>query len=691
MARGKRETNGATSVQAARLGLAEAALAATGDAVTIADARGYLLLMNEAAKRMAQVVPTLGLPLARQEPVFDLRHLDGSRVAPRDTPLARALRGEAVDDQPFRIARPDGRDAIVRAFAVPVKDAGGSIIGAATIFRDVTEKETAEDALRVISQRLEATIKERTSSLTLANEALLAEVASLRQTLEVLRASEQRYRALAETARESLFVVNREDVIDYVNAYGAGQLGLHPADVIGRPRRALFPPSIAESQAAHLRQVFNTGNPVYAEEMIPLAGRERWLGTWLAPLKDEAGTIWAVAGFSRDITESRQAEEALRRSEETSRGVLNALPANIAVLDSSGTILAVNEAWRRFARENGAPHQADVSVGMNYLEVCARAAGEQSELAREALVGIHEVLVGERELFVLEYPCDSPTEKHWVILYVTPLSRERGGAVVSHLDITRRKQAEEAVRESEARFRNLVETTSDWVWEVDERCVYSYAGPQLKDILGYEPREVLGRTPFDLMPAEEARRVEGLFNDIVSRHAPFHGLENTNRHKDGHLVVLETSGVPFYDAEGRFRGYRGIDRDITERKRAELQREQVEQMREDFIRTVGHDLRHPLTIILGQAELLKRAQQKAGAVPEALRSLEAITTSARRMAEMLHLLLLFADRLARQQRKPRLPGDKPFANVFAAGHSTGERGSRSSFRLAVVLDLPHDH
>jgi len=132
-----------------------------------------------------------------------------------------------------------------------------------------------------------------------------------------------------------------------------------------------------------------------------------------------------------------------------------------------------------------------------------------------------------------------------------------------------RANDEEKLQKSEARHRNLVETTNDWIWEVNENAIYTYASPQVKDLLGYEPAEVLGKTPFDLMPRHEAERVTAIFSSITSKQEPFTALENTNQHKDGHLVVLETSGIPFYDGNGTHRGYRGIDRDITARKEDE--------------------------------------------------------------------------------------------------------------------------
>lgn len=133
------------------------------------------------------------------------------------------------------------------------------------------------------------------------------------------------------------------------------------------------------------------------------------------------------------------------------------------------------------------------------------------------------------------------------------------------LDITRQKQTEEALRESERRFKALVEVTSDWVWEVDESGVYTYVSPKVFDLLGYIPEEVVGKTPFDFMPEREADRLLMIFGEIAAHQEAFHNLENLNLRKDGKEVLLETSGVPIFDSSGAFCGFRGIDRDITNR------------------------------------------------------------------------------------------------------------------------------
>ncbi|MFO1421234.1 MAG: PAS domain-containing protein [Candidatus Competibacteraceae bacterium] len=114
-----------------------------------------------------------------------------------------------------------------------------------------------------------------------------------------------------------------------------------------------------------------------------------------------------------------------------------------------------------------------------------------------------------------------------------------------------------------------MESTSDWIWEVDQNGRYTYTSPRVLDILGYTPAEVLGKTPFDFMEPEEADLVSAIFADIIAARRPFNLVENTCLHKDGYLVILETSGMPCFDVDGQFAGYHGIDRDITARKAIE--------------------------------------------------------------------------------------------------------------------------
>lgn len=183
--------------------------------------------------------------------------------------------------------------------------------------------------------------------------------------------------------------------------------------------------------------------------------------------------------------------------------------------------------------------------------------------------------------------------------------------------IDERRRGEEALRDSQLRFQGLIETFRDWVWEVDEGWRYTYASPQSRQILGYAPEELLGKTPFDLMPPEEAARVRPLAEAARVARQPIVALENVNWHKSGRRVVIETSGQPFFDAQGRLLGYRGVDREITDRKQAEAARlAEAERLRDALVREVHHRIKNNLQTVIG---LLRR---EAGKRPEARVSIE---------------------------------------------------------------------
>jgi len=217
-------------------------------------------------------------------------------------------------------------------------------------------------------------------------------------------------------------------------------------------------------------------------------------------------------------------------------------------------------------------------------------------------------------------------------------------------------KVEAALRESEERYRALVETVSDWVWEIDENNVYTFVSPQIRDLLGYEPGEILGRTPFDLMPPGEALRVKEIFGPYAARREPFPTIENANLHKDGHLVVLETSGAPFFDVNGRFLGYRGIDREIGARKRAEetirRSEEHLRQVRkvEEIGRLAGgmaHHLNNLMTVVTGYCELLLSRIPSADTLRP---DIEKVRRAGERAADLTRGLLAFSRHQVLQPR-----------------------------------------
>lgn len=160
-----------------------------------------------------------------------------------------------------------------------------------------------------------------------------------------------------------------------------------------------------------------------------------------------------TAGEVDSVTDSHGRTLLLRRAQDHMRlneaakqaAILNALPANIALLDARGRILSVNKAWRRFAGANMLQGPA-YGIGVNYIDICVSARGDGATKAHQAAAGIRSVLAGEADNFTLEYPCDSPSEKRWFLMMVAPLADDHSnGAVVMHINITERKAAQDRI------------------------------------------------------------------------------------------------------------------------------------------------------------------------------------------------------------------------------------------------------
>lgn len=149
---------------------------------------------------------------------------------------------------------------------------------------------------------------------------------------------------------------------------------------------------------------------------------------------------------------------------------------------------------------------------------------------------------------------------------IITLLRIVGEIVASALE---RKRIEEALHKSEEKFRALVEATSDWVWEIDLNGRYTYTNPNVKKILGCKPDELIGMKAFDTLKADDAKRAGEKFKSMVELKKSLVRGEYVHTHKDGFHVIVETSAEPFFDTNGDLLGFRGIDRDITARKRME--------------------------------------------------------------------------------------------------------------------------
>src|SRR3990172_1704033 len=258
--KGKKQTVG-TNVQQ----FYEQIINSTRDGMFVCDRNGRFVLWNPAMEQTSglsqeQVLGRHSLelfPFMREQGIFAF--------------FERALAGESVATPDYRYEVPASRKSgWASNVYVPLRDAGGEVIGVIATVRDITKRKRME---------------------------------------EELRRSEERYRSLAEAAHDMIFVIGKDDKVEYVNTFAVEHIGRQAQEIVGCDRAELFPHEVAERQKQNLRAALQTGAPSYHETLTAFADRDVWLGTWLASLKDATGMVSSVLGISRDITELKRAEK----------------------------------------------------------------------------------------------------------------------------------------------------------------------------------------------------------------------------------------------------------------------------------------------------------------------------------------------------------------------------------------------
>jgi PAS domain S-box-containing protein len=351
-------------------------------------------------------------------------------------------------------------------------------------------------------------------------------------------------------------------------------------------------------------------------------------------------------------------KQKLSESRQFAVATIDALTAHVAVLDETGRILAVNQAWRDFAVAN-AQIRTNVCEGADYLAVCDTAEGEDNSLARNFARGIRSVTAGEVETFSMEYPCHSPEEQRWFEGRVTCFRTQTAlRLVVVHENITGRKQAEQAltvhrnqlenlvktrtkdleeknrqlrrevdrrrlaeesIRESETRYRTLVELTPDIIYRIKQDGTIDFISSAVRQ-LGYDPAELIGRSMADLLHPQDRekfgqllverrignRRQKKLDVRLIHNDQGFHDYEIS-------VIFVQLSARGYWDVpddqisrpDKKFLYTLGIAHDISDLKRAKEMAEGANRAKSDFLANMSHELRTPLNAVIGFSEVLK--------------------------------------------------------------------------------------
>jgi len=396
---------------------------------------------------------------------------------------------------------------------------------------------------------------------------ILDDITDQRQVEQALRESEEKFRSITSSAQDAILMMDDEGKISYWNEAAVKIFGYTEKEAIGKSLHTLLAPE--RFLAAHYKgfeHFKRTGEGSAIGKTLELAalkkdGTEFPIDLSLSVVMRD-GQQHAI-GIIRDITERKQAEALLKEERDFSERLVETAPIIILILNPQGQIVSFN-------------NYMEILSGYSLNEVKGKdwfatflPEPERKKTKKLFLKAVDDTQTQGNLSIILT----KSAEERLIEWYDKTLKNTQGdtvGLLSIGLDVTERKKNQELLRQSEEKFRSLVESTSDWIWEVDRNGTYTYASPRVQTLLGYTAEEVLGKSPFDFMPPEEAEYISDEFKKIVTLYSPIFSLENTNICKDGTIKTLETSALPFFNEQGEFAGYRGIDRDITERKQSEI-------------------------------------------------------------------------------------------------------------------------
>lgn len=278
-----------------------------------------------------------------------------------------------------------------------------------------------------------------------------------------------------------------------------------------------------------------------------------------APMLGETGKYYGRVWYFRDISERKRVERALKESEEKLRNII----------EHSTNLFYSHDVENRFTYVSPQVEQIlgykpeEVLVQWTQLLTDNPLNARSLELTRRAIgTGIRQSPY-EVEIFA------KGGRRVWLEISEVPVVHNgKTVAIVGAAeDITEKKLALEALSRSEERFRDLITTTMDIVWETDERTRFVYVSPQVEQILGYHPDELIGRSPFEFLDPAVQEESRGVFDNAIGNNEQFIAYDSRWRHKDGRFVILESRGRPIYNNDRSLIGFRGIDRDVTDQRK----------------------------------------------------------------------------------------------------------------------------
>jgi len=375
-----------------------------------------------------------------------------------------------------------------------------------------------------------------------------------------LRENEERTMAISQSSQDAIIMIDHRGRISHWNPAAERMLGYRMEEVIGvKIHDLLVPEELCEAAHIGMDTFAAHGRGTVIDEVIEVDAVRKdgsLIPVELAISSFQFKGDWYAVGAMRDATQRKQSELELKRSEETSRALINAPTESAMLIEPSGIIVAINEIGAQ--RLGGTVEEV---LGKNAYELIG------SELAETRKLHISSVLeTGEPVSF------EDLRAGRRMLLNVYPVKDPDGSVERIALfarDVTEQREAEAALVRSEQRFRDVSEAVGEFIWETDARGAFKFITEDVIQVLGYTAAELIGMDPVFLQPGEESETFNQWRQDLRTGREPFSNLEMRNITKDGRYIWLQINGVPYYDEYGNYQGYRGAAMNITDRKIAE--------------------------------------------------------------------------------------------------------------------------
>lgn len=471
-------------------------------------------------------------------------------------------------------------------------------------------------------------------------ELLKAIEARLEKFDRLLKRKELRYHVLFELASETILMINPEnsEIVD-ANQATLEMLGYSKDELTRLKAEDVLPAGEWEN----VLRILTKGSGINKLPLSESRLKRKDKTEIQVQINGQVVEIQAERFFlliARDISDIRFKEKALKESEERYKELVKNIGEGAGVVDLNERFTYVNPAA---AEIFGLP--ASQLVGQKLLNFIHPSS--HTEILRQT----QNRLLGQKSIYEVEV-LRLDGQRRWIIVTATPQFDANGkfsGTFGIFRDMTKNKMAEARIKESEERLSAIVDLTNDYIWELDPQWRYTYVSSKVYDILGYRPEDFLGKSPFAFMLPEDVENMKESLRQFVHDYKPLNFLANRTIHRDGHIVYLESSGIPLFDSNGKYAGYRGADRDITLKKSFENQlivardkAEESDRLKSSILANVSHELRTPLNGILGFAEILKAEMKDT----EHEMMAENIHSSGRRLMGTLNSLITLSQLVA---------------------------------------------